>query len=42
MAVWLVGHWFGNRELVSESGVLGWRLVGAGMMTGAIVVTLMR
>lgn len=42
MAVWLVGHWFGNRELVSGKGVLVWRLLGAGMMTAAIIVTLVR
>ncbi len=41
-AVWLVGHWFHNREQHLEPRVLVWRLVGAAMMTGAIVVTLTR
>ena len=42
VAVWLVGHWFHNQELHLERGILGWRLTGAALMTGAIVVTLMR
>ncbi len=41
-AVWLVGHWFHNREQHLERSVLSWRLLGAGMMTAAIVVTLTR
>lgn len=41
-AVWLVGHWFQNREQHLERRVLGWRLAGAGLMTAAIVVTLTR
>ncbi len=41
-AVWLVGHWFHNREQHLERRVLGWRLLGAGLMTAAIVVTLLR
>ena len=42
VAVWLIGHWFQNRELNTKQGVLGWRLAGAAMMTAAIVVTLKR
>lgn len=42
LAVWLVGHWFHNREQQLENRVLCWRLAGAVMMTAAIVVTLTR
>jgi len=40
--VWLIGHWFGNRERQLGSDVLGWRLVGAAMMLAAIVLVLVR
>lgn len=36
LAVWLVGHWFGNRE--RESDVLGWRFAGATLLLAAIVL----
>lgn len=42
VAVLLVGHWFHNQEQKLEKTVLKWRLMGAGMMTVAIVVTLLR
>lgn len=40
VAVMLVGHWFHNPEQQLPKAVLGWRLLGAAMMTAAIVVTL--
>jgi drug/metabolite transporter (DMT)-like permease len=40
IAVWLVGHWFANRERHLGAAVLGWRLVGAALMTAAIVLAL--
>ena len=42
VAVWLVGHWFGNRERNIGPNVMRMRLIGAGLMTAAIVVTLLR
>jgi drug/metabolite transporter (DMT)-like permease len=42
VAVLLVGHWFHNQEQKLEPTVLKWRLMGAGMMTAAIIVTLAR
>jgi len=36
--VWAVGHWFGNRERDRGSAVLGFRLVGAALLLGAIVL----
>jgi drug/metabolite transporter (DMT)-like permease len=38
--VWLVGHWFGNRERQHGSTVLRWRLVGAVLMLAAIALVL--
>ena len=40
--VWLIGHWFGNRERQLGGAVLTWRLVGAAMMLAAIVVVVVR
>ncbi len=40
VAVVLVGHWFQNTEQQLPRAVLGWRLLGAAMMTAAIIVTL--
>lgn len=40
LAVWLIGHWFENREQELGRSVLGWRLAGAGAMTAAIVLAL--
>jgi drug/metabolite transporter (DMT)-like permease len=38
--VWLIGHWFHNREQQHGGGVLRWRLIGAGLMMLAIVLVL--
>ena len=38
LAVWLVGHWWGNTERHAGRGVLAWRLAGAALLLGAIVV----
>ena len=40
VAVWLVGHWFVNREQQLGAGVLRWRLAGAALMMGAIALVL--
>jgi hypothetical protein len=37
-AVWLVGHWWGNTERHAGRAVLLWRLAGAALLLGAIVV----
>lgn len=42
LAVWLIGHWFNNAEQHLDKRTLTWRLVGAGLMTLAIVITLTR
>jgi drug/metabolite transporter (DMT)-like permease len=39
--VWLVGHWFGNREQQLGPRVLVWRLIGAALMTAAVLVVLL-
>jgi drug/metabolite transporter (DMT)-like permease len=36
LAVWLVGHWWGNTERHAGRAALLWRLAGAGLMLGAI------
>jgi hypothetical protein len=38
LAVWLVGHWWGNTERHAGRAALLWRLAGAGLMLGAIAV----
>ena len=38
--VWLVGHWFGNREQQLGAAILRWRLIGAALMLVAIVLVL--
>ena len=38
LAVWLVGHWWGNTERHAGRAVLAWRLAGAALLLGAIVV----
>jgi len=38
--VWLVGHWFGNREQRLPRQVLVCRLLGAALMTAAVIVVL--
>ena len=40
VAVWGVGHWFGNRERHDAAGVLRWRLAGAVLMMAAIALVL--
>jgi hypothetical protein len=40
MAVWLVGHWFQNREQHLGAGVMRWRLAGATAMLGAIILVM--
>jgi hypothetical protein len=42
LAVWLVGHWWGNTERHAGRAVLGWRFAGAGLMLGAIVIAVVR
>lgn len=42
VAVWLVGHWFGNQERNLGPAVMRMRLIGAVLMTAAIIVTLLR
>lgn len=41
LAVWLVGHWFENRERHYGSRVLAWRCVGAILLMAAIVIVLL-
>ena len=38
LAVWLVGHWWGNTERHAGRAVLAWRLAGAALLLGAIVI----
>ena len=38
VAVWLVGHWWGNTERHAGRAVLLWRLAGAALLLGAILV----
>ena len=38
VAVWTIGHWFGNREQHLGARVLRWRVCGAGLMLAAIVL----
>lgn len=40
VAVWLVGHWFGNDEQNLAPHVLRWRLAGSLMMMGAICLAI--
>jgi drug/metabolite transporter (DMT)-like permease len=40
--VWLVGHWFANREQGLGARTLTWRLAGAALMLGAIVLVMTR
>ena len=40
--VWLVGHWFSNLEQGLGRRTLGWRLAGAVLMLGAIVLVVTR
>lgn len=40
VAVWVIGHWFSNREQHLGASVLRWRLAGALLMMAAIVLVL--
>ncbi len=40
--VWFLGHWFRNTERAAGRGVMGRRLVGAGLMFAAIVIVSLR
>jgi drug/metabolite transporter (DMT)-like permease len=42
IAVWLVGHWWGNTERHAGRAVLAWRLAGAALLLGAIVVAVVQ
>jgi drug/metabolite transporter (DMT)-like permease len=42
IAVWLIGHWFSNREMHGSNGVFGWRVAGAILMLAAILVAILR
>ena len=42
IAVWLVGHWFSNAEQGLGRRTLAWRLLGAALMLGAIVLVVTR
>jgi drug/metabolite transporter (DMT)-like permease len=41
LIVWLVGHWFRNQEQRLPPRILVWRLIGAGLMTAAVIVVVM-
>ena len=40
--IWFLGHWFSNTEREMGRGVMGRRLVGAGLMFAAIVIVSLR
>ena len=40
IAVWGIGHWFTNREQHLGARVLAWRLVGAVLLLGALILVL--
>jgi drug/metabolite transporter (DMT)-like permease len=42
LAVWAVGHWWGNTERHAGRAVFLWRLAGAALMLGAIVVAVVQ
>jgi drug/metabolite transporter (DMT)-like permease len=42
LAVWGVGHWWGNTERHAGGRVLAWRLAGAAMLLAAIVVAVVQ
>jgi drug/metabolite transporter (DMT)-like permease len=41
LIVWLVGHWFGNREQTLGRGIFITRLIGAALMTAAVIVVVL-
>ena len=42
LAVWWLGHWFGNTERKRGAHVLRWRLVGALLLMAAIVLVILK
>lgn len=38
IGVWLIGHWWGNTEMSGGGASLAWRLAGATLLLGAIVL----
>jgi hypothetical protein len=42
LAVWWLGHWFGNTERERGAQVLRWRLVGALLLMAAIVLVILK
>jgi hypothetical protein len=42
LAVWLVGHWWGNTERHAGRVALAWRLAGAALLLAAIVVAVVQ
>lgn len=38
LAVWLVGHWWGNTEKHAGKAALIWRFIGAAMLLAAIII----
>ena len=38
LLIWFLGHWFSTTERATGAGVMGRRLIGAGLMFAAIVV----
>jgi drug/metabolite transporter (DMT)-like permease len=41
LVVWLVGHRLGNHERETHRGVFGWRIAGAALMLGAVLVAIL-
>ena len=41
LAVWFVGHWWGNTERHIGKAAFRWRIAGAILLLGAIVVAVM-
>ena len=41
VVVWVIGHWFANRERHLGANVLRWRLAGALLMTAAIALVML-
>jgi len=41
LAVWIVGHWFANRERDQGGSVFRARLVGAGLLLAAVTLAVL-
>ena len=41
LAVWTVGHWWGNTERHAGRAAFLWRMAGAALMVGAIVIAVL-